>query len=81
MTDPIIFDNSREMLGKLIELHPKGVKFLCPVCHSELDVVLSWDEARSVGKHPGIYCPSQQPSHVYRMFNIPRDPPLPGDAM
>ncbi len=63
------YENSIEMLNKLVELHPKGVEFLCPVCGATLIVILTNEEAQKWEKHPGIYCPKDS-KHVWRMFNL-----------
>ena len=73
MEQTMNFDNSHEGLVKLFELHPKGAKFLCPECGTELLVILSGAEAREKQKHPGVYC-TNDPKHVFRMFNLTGHP-------
>jgi hypothetical protein len=69
----MVFDDSHEALVKLFDLHPKGVKFLCPQCGVELLVILSMAEAHEKQKHPGVYC-TTNPEHVFRMFNLTGQP-------
>lgn len=80
MDEPIVFDNSREMLNMLWLEHPRGRRFLCPTCGRELEVILSWDEARQLQKHPGVYCPAGEPGHVFRMFNLGPHPSMPRES-
>jgi hypothetical protein len=40
-------------LSKYIE---DGDRIICPICNSELLVVLKYSDIHKLGKHPGIYC-------------------------
>jgi hypothetical protein len=71
MSDKRVFDGSFESLNDLFSLHPQGVKFLCPVCQTELIVALSWEEGANKGVHPGVYCPKNE-KHVFRMMEFRR---------
>ena len=42
---------------------------LCPKCGAELVVAFTWTEANERGRHPGIFCPSND-RHFQVLFNV-----------
>jgi len=65
------YDGSSDSLGKVEELHTKGVKILCPVCKQELLVALDLETANKHKVHTGIYC-LHDPAHVGEIIEIRR---------
>lgn len=63
-----IYTDSNEVL----ELHSKGIKFICPKCKNELIVILEKEEMKKFGKSYGIYCPINE-KHVFVKFIMAED--------
>lgn len=76
MAKEIVYDKSPgkaiEMLKLLENEKDENTVFLCPECRAELIVVLNWDKARKLNRHPGVYCTKDE-KQVLRIFNIARD--------
>jgi hypothetical protein len=73
MSDEYIFDNSSAGLNPMFEAHSRGAKILCPICRSELWVVVDAESAIKYSMPAGVYCP-KSPKHVSRSFNISFSP-------
>lgn len=69
-------DRALEMLRWMDRERNQDTFFICPECDCELLVVLDWNKARELNKHPGVYCPGN-PLHILRLFNIAK----PGKTM
>jgi hypothetical protein len=55
MTD-IIYDFLKVRHNALSKHIEAGDRILCPICKSELLVVLDYTDIPKLGKHPGVYC-------------------------
>ena len=74
MTKPIVYDVETSQSQEILRLHHQGHQILCPVCHSELLVLETLEEAaEQYTGRPGIFCP-QSENHVAVFFwlNEPR---------
>jgi hypothetical protein len=55
MTD-IIYDFYKMDLSNLSRHIKAGDKIICPICKSELLVVLDYSDIPKLGENPGVYC-------------------------
>jgi hypothetical protein len=81
MSDPerkIKYDGSTDQMALI--LGSTSVVAVCPVCMEELLIVRNWEEAKRIGRRPGIYCPKNI-THMCETF-IFESPGLivPGDS-
>lgn len=68
MTKPIVYDVETSRASEIIKLHEQGHQILCPVCHSELLVLTTLEEAaQQYTGRPGIFCPVSE-EHVAVFF-------------
>jgi hypothetical protein len=68
-TEDFVYDGSTESLRRVFQLHPQGVRILCPECRNELTVALTVEEANKFKVHPGIYC-SVDSKHVMELISL-----------
>ncbi len=47
-------------LENICERAAQGEIPTCPKCRKDLLLLLSWEEARKLGLHPGIFCPEDR---------------------
>jgi len=69
MRETIIYNSSIELLMKIMESSPEELCILCPHCQSELIFASTWEDAKRLAIHPGIYCPLDR-KHVASMFEL-----------
>ncbi len=75
MTKPIVYELKTSQSQEIVRLHNQGHKILCPVCHSELLVLETLEEAaQQYTGRPGIFCPvSENHVAVFFWLNEPRE--------
>jgi predicted RNA-binding Zn-ribbon protein involved in translation (DUF1610 family) len=64
------YDGTSANLQKAIDVHERGGKITCPICGSELLVILSSKERELMikyQKNSGIYCLTN-PKHMHKVF-------------
>jgi hypothetical protein len=64
------YDGKSENLQKVIDVHERGGKITCPVCDSELLVIIGSQDKELIEKYQrssGIYCLTN-PKHMHRVF-------------
>lgn len=64
----IVYDDEISTLKLIFDEYPKGgLSVLCPICKSELTVVLNVKDAEKFQLGPGIYCEN---NHIRSIFNF-----------
>jgi hypothetical protein len=66
------YDGKSDNLQKVIDIHERGGKVTCPVCDSELLVIIGSQDKELMEKYQlssGIYCLTN-PKHMYRVFIV-----------
>jgi hypothetical protein len=65
--ESIIYDPELIELSQALELHERGVRLLCPVCHDELLIIDTKKLSAQHQKSQGIYCQNNE-QHYYARF-------------
>lgn len=79
MSDPIHkikYNGSADQMALI--LSTASAVAVCPVCMTELLIVRNWQDAKRVGRRPGIYCPKDI-GHMCETFIFESKAPMPGD--
>jgi len=69
MRETIVYNSSVEFLVQIMEKSPDEICILCPHCRNELVFAPTWEHAKRLAVHPGVYCPTNR-KHVSSMFEL-----------